>query len=297
MLSGERWRRGGDLRVAATRVGAVGAAGGAVALAIWATVNYVSGGGVGMDSHAYWLAGRVAHPYRVVPGGMDAFLYSPLFAQTMRPLALLPWPLFCATWAIVMSAVAWWLTGPLPWRWRVAALAVCWTEVLTGNIDLVLAATLVLAVRGRASLVAVGALTKILPVAVLGIWWVGGRRWRELVGGACSTVLLAGLSFAVEPHLWREWAAFLWSHRSGQAASPLRLLTSVLVAAWAARVRDPRWLALALWLSLPMAQILEVQPAVALLAAVRLPGPVARGVSFGTRRLPHASSAASLWES
>lgn len=271
MLTGERWRHDGDLRLAATRVGAVTVWIGAFTLTTWATINYVTGGGVGMDSHAYWLAARVTHPYRIAPGAMDAFLYSPLFAQLTRPLALLPWPMFEAAWGIALSAVAWWLTAPMPWRWRGPALAICWAEILTGNINLFLAAALVLAVHDRPPFAAASALTKILPAAVVGTWWVAGRKWHELTVGIGSTILLAGLSFAAEPGLWHEWIAFLLAHRGDQSATPLRLAAAIAVAAGSAWSRAPRWLALALWLSLPMATSFQIQPAVVLLAVARLP--------------------------
>ena len=41
---------------------------------------------LGVDAHAYWVAGRSSHPYDQAPGFQDAFLYTPVFAQLMRPV-------------------------------------------------------------------------------------------------------------------------------------------------------------------------------------------------------------------
>ena len=61
------------------------AAGGVVAVM---TVLLYAHHGIGYDARAYWRAGRVDDPYTLsTPGYADAFLYSPVFAQAMRPLA------------------------------------------------------------------------------------------------------------------------------------------------------------------------------------------------------------------
>src|SRR5690242_12753684 len=63
----------------------------------------------GLDSHAYWLAMRVQHPYGAEPHAVDAYLYSPLFLQALRPLGLLPWPVFVVVWAVFQAGATWWL--------------------------------------------------------------------------------------------------------------------------------------------------------------------------------------------
>jgi hypothetical protein len=66
-----------------------------VAAGLWAIFYLVVaiGGGAGYDSHAYWLTRRGSR-YLAAPGRHDAYLYSPAFAQVIRPLTLLPWPVF-----------------------------------------------------------------------------------------------------------------------------------------------------------------------------------------------------------
>ncbi len=51
--------------------------------------------GVGWDAHAYYVAWS-GGLYEELPETRDAYNYSPLFAQVIWPLTLLPWPAFCA---------------------------------------------------------------------------------------------------------------------------------------------------------------------------------------------------------
>ena len=51
--------------------------------------------GIGWDAHAYYVAWS-GGLYEALPGSVDAYNYSPLFAQVIWPLTLLPWAVFCA---------------------------------------------------------------------------------------------------------------------------------------------------------------------------------------------------------
>ena len=66
----------------------------AVYLAIHAVVMCAEYG-IGWDAHAYYVAWS-GGLYEALPGSVDAYNYSPLFAQVIWPLTLLPWAVFCA---------------------------------------------------------------------------------------------------------------------------------------------------------------------------------------------------------
>ena len=149
--SGKRWAAGGDLRVAAWRVGVVGAWAFALAMIGVSAYQYATRGGFGMDAHAYWLAGRTPHPYGPRPGANDAYLYSPVFAQLVKPVAALPWPVFRLMWVAVEGAAYTWLLWPLPIRWRLLAGLWCVPALFIGNIYGVLGVSLVLGMRRHPS--------------------------------------------------------------------------------------------------------------------------------------------------
>ena len=269
MLSPHRWRPGGDLHDVLRRAALIALWLAAPWVALNALAYYVGGGGVGMDGHAYWLAGRLDHPYGPAPRERDAFLYSPLFAQAMRPLAWLPWPAFCGLLMLACAAAYYWLCRPLPWRWRAPLLLLCVPELLIVNIYPLLAVSLVLALRYPESL-AFPALTKITPGGVGLVWFAVRRQWTHLLRAAAAVVVLVGVSWLAEPGLWREWVLFLLHHDGdGGVDFAVRLVLAVGLTVVAAR-RDRRWLlAVAFYLAMPLAG-LGLQSMVPLLAAVRL---------------------------
>ena len=269
MTIAARWRSDDDLRLAALRLSTIGLWIGAGALALIATTYYVTNDGIGMDAHAYWLAGQRANPYGPGPGEKDAFLYSPLFAQAMRPLALLPWPVFYGLVVTICAVVYYWLLRPLPIRWRVPALLFCVPELLIGNIYALLAASLVMAIS-RPEALAFPALTKITPALPVGVWFLVRGEWRNWLRAVAMTLFLALLSFVLEPDIWREWFGFLAQHRGAQGIEyPLRVALAILLATYAARRNVPWLLAIAFCLSMPLARQ-GFQSMVPLVAIVRL---------------------------
>lgn len=269
MRTGDRWHAGGDLRRAATTGVLVGAWIAAVWVAVNATVYYVTGDGVGMDAHAYWLAGRLEHPYGPAPEARDAFLYSPLFAQVMRPFSWLPWVGFCAG-AMAVEAVAYlWLAAPLAWRWRIPVLLCCVPEWLIGNIYPLLAVALVLGLA-RPWPWAFPALTKITPAVVGPVWFAARREWRLLFGALLTLGLLCAASFALDPHLWIEWVIFLADHGGERGISyPVRVLLAVGLTVYAGRADKPWILAFTYYLAMPLAG-LGLQSMVTIVAVVRI---------------------------
>ena len=187
--------------------------------AMWIVFD-LRAGQVGVDAHAYWLAGRVTHPYGRAAGEVDAFLYSPLFAQLMRPLSVLPWHLFLSLWMVAESAAFYWVLRPLPWAWRIpmALLAVC--EILMGNIYGFLAVAVVLG--SRSSLAWTFPLLTKITVAIPGLVWFALRgEWVQVARAAALTLTLVAVSATIDPHLWQEWFRFL--HANGGRMGYLHL--------------------------------------------------------------------------
>lgn len=244
MLTGERWREGGDLRAVATRLGLVGAW---VFALLFAALSWAKQA-VGMDSHAYWLAGHHAHPYIAPPGWGDAYLYSPLFQQVTRPLTWLPWPAFAALFLVLPAVGYWWLTGPLPWRWRVPVLLFASAEVMVGNIHSLLAVAVVLSVRYPEAW-GVPLLTKVTP-AVGGLWHVGRGDWRAIRRGALIVGSVTAVSVALDPGMWVEWLRFLTTQGSGEWFVLVRTVAGACLAVYAGRTNRPWLLGVAAWLAL-----------------------------------------------
>lgn len=198
-----------------------------------------------VDAHAYWDAWR-GSMYDGVPNSVDAYLYSPAFAQVIWPLAQLPWPVFGLVWCLAATSAYLYLFLPLGWRWALPLTLCCTPDILIGNIFWLLALVAAFGLR-RPALWAVPALTKITP-ALGPVWFLVRREWRALAISAAATAVVAGLSFAVDPGLWAGWFTFL-HHNSGQndrgvslVVPPLlvRLPVAVVVVAWCART-DRRW--------------------------------------------------------
>lgn len=161
------------------------------------------------DAEAYWsvdIAHPYAHPYDRSLGGQLAFLYSPVVAQMLYPLTLLPFVAFYALLSAASLAALIWMVGPV-----LAALALLLPpvshEIANGNIHLILAASIVAAIR-QPALWAIPLLTKITPgVGVL--WHVFRREWRAAMIAAAATLALIGLSAILAPRLWVEWVGVL----------------------------------------------------------------------------------------
>lgn len=156
------------------------------------------------DARAYWTA-DLDHLYDLGQvGGVDAYLYSPVFAQLIQPLTWLPWEIFAAVWAALNLAALTWMAGPV-----IAAVLLVIPgspvidEVATGNIHLLIAAALVLAVR-HAGWWSFPLLTKVTPAAGI-TYLLGARLWRQLAIAFVVTAGLTVVSFIIAPQLWFDW--------------------------------------------------------------------------------------------
>ena len=234
----------------------------AVIFAETAVRTFVDRDWMGADAHAYWLAGRSTVPYQLAaPGHMDAFEYSPVFLQVVRPFTHLPFTVFAVGWSLVELAIFWWMTNGLAWRWRVPVLLLCVPELALGNINAFLGLVIILGFS-RPELWAFPALTKITPMAVGAVWFLVRGEWRALVRMTVATLVLVGISYLFDPGLWADWFRYLTSHstdtlpRGGWHLANqrldvgIRLTVACLVTALLAR-RDVRW-------PLPMALIVAV---------------------------------------
>jgi hypothetical protein len=190
------------------------------------------------------------------PGGPGAFLYSPIFAFLTEPLRWLPFNVALATWTALELGCLIAIAGP----WSLLLLFPLAPEWMDGNVHLVMAAAVYLGVRRAAPWTwAVPAFTKLAPA--LGLAWFAFRReWRALAGALGAIALLAGVSFALAPELWRGWATMLVANAGSNATFPgmigvplvARLPIALALVAWGART-DRRWtVPLACGLAMPL---------------------------------------------
>jgi len=180
-------------------------------------------------------------------GIMSTYLYSPAFAQLISPFGLLPWVAFAALWSALNLGVLIWMVGPYVGALLFLVPGPVGDEISTGNIHLLLAATIVVGFRYPAAW-SLHLLTKITPgLGVL--WFTGARQWRHLATAIGATVAIAAISFALAPSAWFEWVETLRlsstipSEEVAVIPGPLWLRAVVaaviaLVAGW----RGIRWL-------------------------------------------------------
>jgi hypothetical protein len=193
----------------------------------------------GADALVYWGV-DLADPYRnATVGGLNAYLYSPAFAQVFALIGLVPRELFVVLWSLLLAAVAIWLARPWPASLLVLALPVS-QEILIGNIHLLLAAAIVIGFRWPATWAFV-LLTKVTPGVGL-LWFAVRREWRALAIALGVSVAIAAASFALVPGLWGSWFALLRGDSGGESGRLLlvRLAVAAIVVAWGART-DRAW--------------------------------------------------------
>ena len=208
------------------------------------------------DARAYYDAGArlnagqplyVALENSEVPG---AYFYPPLLAIVFRPLALLPYEVAALLWGAVIVAatvltfvrlgvdrtvliVAGWLALPILWT------------VTIGQAQAVV--TLLLAI-GAPWGVAIAANIKLFP-ALVAVYWVGRREWRQLGVFAAWMVGLLAFQYVLEPTATVAYVEFLRSQPVGDvnnlspfAVSPV--LWAVMVVALgivALRLAPSKW--------------------------------------------------------
>lgn len=209
--------------------------------------------GFGMDARAFWLTGAGGPLYQRQPLQLDAYLYSPAFAQLIHPLTLLPWPLFLGVWAATETLLFLWLALPLGWKWAVPLVLYCVPEIAIGNVYGLLAVSLVAALKAPAAW-AFPTLTKITPGAG-SLWFALQGNWRRFLLASGATFSIAVGSYALDHNAWEDWFRFL----SGTARSVgpslwWRLTASLMLIAIGARLNRAWLLAPATILAMPVTQ-------------------------------------------
>ncbi len=194
--------------------------------------------GLGWDSHAYWLAWR-GPMYDAAPNTVDAFLYTPAFAQLFWPLAQLPWPVACAVTVALPAFALAYLLRPLGVSWALPLWLIGLAETLSGNIFWLMALCALWGLN-RPWLWAVPALTKVTP-ALGPVWFVARREWRNLGTSVAATVAVVAVSFVISPALWSQWFEFVTSHVGAAGAGLGSAWTLPLVA------RAPMAVAIVVW--------------------------------------------------
>ena len=156
---------------------------------------------IGVDAWAYWTADPSAPYTASAPGSARAFFYSPAFAQLTAPIHLLPWPVFIATWTVLLTAILVWQAG----LWTAIALLLVpvFVDLTVANIHLLMGAAIVVGFRWPWTWALI-LLTKITPGAGL-LWFAFRREWRSLAIALGATAAIAAVSFVYRPDLWRAW--------------------------------------------------------------------------------------------
>jgi hypothetical protein len=224
-----------------------------VQLGLWLTGLYLLAtsihgyGAFGVDTHAYWMTAHSAHLYDAPPGGVDAYLYSPAFAQLIRPLALLPFHLFALIVLALDLAAFLWLLAPLGWAWRAPLLLMCTPDLVAGQVTGIITMAVVIAALGRPGWWAVGWLTKIVPGVLGAVWCATRRDWRGVAVAAAWTGGISLVSFVVWPSAWVEWVTFLLAAPSTPMTGVREVAAVVLIVVGVVR----KW-----WWALPVALVL-----------------------------------------
>lgn len=253
------------------------------------------------DSHAYWVALGAVDPYagaRV--GSIGSFLYPPPFLQLLAPLGRLPWPVFAFGWAAMLMAAAIALLRRVPRRYHWLLPPLVWivtTDVWAGNINLVLAYAVVVALEQPVAWPVIG-LTKVTPA--IGLLWHPFRRdWRATWIAVGLTSALAFLSWVAAPNLWREWTSQVvfgapvdGYEQSVPIPLALRLVAAAALVWYGARIGRPFLVPIACAVALPVIWIngLALGIGAASLIDVRVPltEPISlHGISSGLRDAGH----------
>ena len=214
--------------------------------------------GAPVDVHAYWAANPDdLYPDPSNPLRQDAYLYSPAFEVLVGWGRHLPFEAFAAIWRAILLAVFAWLAGPL--AAPIMFLPPVASEINAGNIQILLAAAIVVGFRGPAGWTAGWAfvlLTKVSPGVGL-LWFALRRRWRDLAIALGATAAIAAVTFALWPDRWLAWLNLLVAGGSPPPLAPYYLpflprlavaAAIVAIAAW----RGWRWpVVVAAMLALP----------------------------------------------
>jgi hypothetical protein len=204
-------------------------------LPLWRIANLLALGGVVFvaagialagykgDAYIYWQASHLPADLYSGTWNRDAFsyVYPPIFAQLLVPLGLLPYSIFLALWVALETAALVWLAGPLLAFAAILLYEPFQHEILTGNVNLMLAAAVVLAMR-YPGWWAFALLSKVTPGVGL-LYHALRREWHYLAIACGVTAALVAASFLLAPGLWFEWIGRMGASLS-QPSNPDELL-------------------------------------------------------------------------
>ncbi len=227
------------------------------------------------DTYAYYVA-HLPDAYRVsTEGQAGAFLYAPPAAQLLEPLRQLPWVIFRTLWMAVSLGALWYIVGPVLLVPTLVLWPLALVELGFGNINLWLAAAVVVGFRHPAAWALV-LLTKVTPGVGL-LWFAVRREWRALGVALGATAVIAAVSFLLAPNLWAEWLSVLAGHAGFTPVDPqpplwMRLPAAALIVAWGARADRPWTVPLAAALALPVLSIVSLSMFVGVVGVLRRTG-------------------------
>ncbi len=205
------------------------------------------------DSFNYWAV-DLAHLYPERWGIDGTYIYPPVLAQILTFLHPIGWQLFTIGWTTLIWAALAYMLGRWTWLFVFVGFAAApfgygapaeLTDVLghalNGNVQLLIAAGIVVALRGNTLGWLPGLLTKFVSGLGLG-WYVARFEWRPLAMSLAAAAAVSAVSFAFAPSLWGEWIAWVVKNADAPptvALEPvslaLRLPMSLALLAWGAR--------------------------------------------------------------
>ena len=236
-----RARRERQVRLAWFVAAAVGALAGISTLWLHLTTDPLA------DVRAYYDAGTrlneglPLYPADADPNAAEFYRYPPLLAIAFRPLALLPYPAAAAIWeAVVIASLVgtlWWIGLRRRETWLavgVLGLPIAWS-VAVGQAQVPLT---FLTALGSPWAIALAANIKVFP-ALVALWWVGRREWRDLGIFAAWVAALVLLQFVLEPQATIDFVGTFTLQQVGQVRnlSPYVLSPLLWARARGCRVR------------------------------------------------------------
>jgi hypothetical protein len=158
------------------------------------------------DAHAYYEAaarlnaGGSLYPAGVDPSSNHIYLYPPLFAIALRPLALLPYEWFALVWELLVIAAFVLLLQRLGVRKRSTWIAVGLLGIPIGWALSIAQAhvpmTLLMAI-GQPWSIALAANLKLFP-ALIALYWLGRREFESLLAFLVWSVLFIAVQVVVD---------------------------------------------------------------------------------------------------
>lgn len=241
---------------------------------VWLSWAGIANGTWGYDAFAYWSVDS-SDPYAITMNEHGAYLYAPVFVPLGQLLGLLPYGVFLVAWTgFLLLTLAWLGRG---WAAILFLVPFVAFEVLAGNINLLLAAALVIGLSRPAAWAFV-LLTKVTPGVCL-LWFVGRRDWHSITVALGVTAVLAGASVALAPGVWQEWIGRLSTESARSDPGPWAAVVGPLwvrltiagAISLVAGVRGLRWpLAIAFTMALPNPSPQSLSVLVALVPLIAL---------------------------